>query len=227
VLNVFSEYEDSGGLIGERVVYSNLSAVARNPGRIADFLKGFKITRVESSRHHYDERVNQSIMLFKGQQPVERNADYETAIRALSPDLAPRLACVLQKTGTRTAVDVLAYIKWAATLGVRGVTFRELSILGGHTGKCATHDYISRNRVSIASVMETLSASFRLRGITRGYYYFSFHFQHDSMEDLRFEVADYEEMIRHHTSDTICKLVYYPTGDLCMDWNMAGKIEVQ
>jgi MoaA/NifB/PqqE/SkfB family radical SAM enzyme len=227
VLQLFEAHENGGGRIAERVVYSNLSAVVRNPGKLADVLARRRITRVETSRHHQDETRNQEIMRFKGRQLVQSNGGYVTAIRALASRLHVRLACVLQKYGVDSVQSMADYLAWAAEAGVDDVTFRELSILGPHIAENIISDYIRSHRVCIFSIMESLPSSFKLYSITQGYYYFSFHYKYENKLNVSFEVGDYEEMIRHHESGVIDKLVYYPTGDLCRDWNMANKLEIR
>lgn len=224
VLNTFSSFEHRGGQITEKVIYTNLSAAAREPETIAKLLQEHHISRIETSRHHYNDEVNNHIMRFRNRQPVKGNDHYRTAVETVSKVLPVKLACVLQKEGISSVTDVERYIDWAAALGVRNITFRELSILGEHFNSGATYKYIRNNRQNIFSLMEELPETFRLTEIIKGYYYFSFRYLYNNHISVCFEVSDYEEMIRHHSSDVINKLIYYPNGDLCMDWNMENKI---
>lgn len=224
VLKTFSRFEGMGGQITEKVIYTNLSAAAREPGTVAQLLQKYHISRIETSRHHYDDEVNNRIMRFRSDQPVAGNDYYRSAVEGISNLLPVKLACVLQKEGIGSVTDVERYIDWAAAMGVRDITFRELSILGEHFNGGATYKYIRNNRQSIFLLMEELPAAFCLTEIVKGYYYFSFRYLYNNHVSVSFEVSDYEEMIRHHNSDVINKLIYYPNGDLCMDWNMQNKI---
>lgn len=224
VLTTFDEYERNGGVVTQKVIYSNLSAMANNASKIIALLQKHDISRVETSRHHYDEEVNDSIMQFRKKQAINCNANYERAVKEIQKYVPIKLACVVQQKGVNSIQEVVNYINWASDMRVTDITFRELSILGNHFIEDGSYEYIINNRKSILSLLDELTADFQLVEIVKGYYYFTFKYRYKGLINISFEVADYEEMIRCHTSSTIDKLIYYPNGDLCTDWNMQQKI---
>ena len=220
----FQRFEEEGGRIAEKVIYSNLSKAARDPEDVVRLVARYRIDRIETSRHHFDEGINERIMRFKRGQPVVHNDCYESAIRYLRDSVALRLACVVQKTGIHTLQDVIGYIDWAVSIGINDITFRELSVFGNEVTGGSSYEYILLNRQNIYLFIENLPNLFRLEEIIQGYYYFSFRYIFDGRVSVAFEASDYEEMIRHHSGSVVSKLIYYPNGDLCMDWNMGRKV---
>lgn len=224
VLNVFQLHEQNGGCISQKVIYTNLSAMAHSASRIIDLLQHHQISRVETSRHHYDEKINRDIMQFRPKQAIVNNSCYEQAVMQVLKVVPVRLACVVQQTGVNSISEVVRYIDWASGMGITNITFRELSILGDHFTDAGSYEYIAHNRTSIFSLLEKLTSDFCLVEIVKGYYYFTFRYLYKDAIEISFEVSDYEQMIKSHHSSTIDKLVYYPNGDLCTDWNMQQKI---
>lgn len=225
VLTSFHKHQKSGGSVSEKVIYSNLSAMVHSDKRILELIKKFRVDRVETSRHHYDEDKNQEIMRFRKDQLIALNTEYTKAVSKLVNHVDLKLACVLQKQGVNSVSEVGKYLDWANSLGVSNITFREFSILTDHGfTQSKTTKYIGDNRIDILSILSDLPDSFELKKINKGYYYFSFMYRYKNILDVIFEVSDYEEMIKKHSSDTINKLIYYPNSDLCMDWNKQRKI---
>jgi len=224
ILAVFADYEKNGGSISERVIYTNLSQAAKRPEAVLRLLEQYPLSRIESSRHHYDTRINDSIMRFRAGQPIRDTRAYERAVLLLQKHIRIRLACVLQKRGVAGLEDLGQYLEWALSLGVRDISFRELALLGDEVTGGRSYRYILENRQSIFALLERLPSKFTLSSIVQGYYYFSFRYRYRDMANVTFSVSDYREMARRHESGAINKLIYYPDGSLCTDWNMLGRI---
>lgn len=225
VLVSFDKYVANGGKIDTKVIYSNLSAMVDRSRDIIDLVKKYNIDRIETSRHHYNEDKNQEIMSFRANQDIRFNKYYEEAVSKLLQQIAVKMVCVVQQTGVNSISEVEKYIEWCSKIGVKDVVFRELSIINDEQfRKNNTSSYIEKNRVEIYSLLKDLPSSFKLKEIVKGYYYLSFIYTYNDVISVNFEVSDYTEMIKNHTSDIISKLIYYPNADLCMDWNMQQKI---
>ena len=224
VLDCFDTHAENGGKIAEKVIYSNLSALAWQPQKVIDLIQRHNINRIETSRHHYNEDKNQEIAKFRDGYDIKQNSHYVKAINLLNNYLNVKLACVLQKNGINSVTEAENYINWAGNAGITNITFREFSMLGEHFNKNAVTDYINNNRVDILSIIQSLSDNFKLLEITEGYYFISFKFLYKNKATVYFEASDYKEMIKQHNSDIIHKLIYYPNAHLCMDWNMQQRI---
>lgn len=221
-LKNFEIFEDNGGIISERVMYSNLSGAAKQTEQMCNLLSRYKLTRIEASRHHYNENLNQQIMNFHGSD-IQSNVVFWDIVKTLSAYTEIRLACVLQKGGIDSAEKMKQYIHQAQKNGVHSIVFRELSLLSDVIDRNTTKVYIDSARLPVMNLLYDLDSSFVLKYVQKGYYYLSFRYAYENM-DICFEMSDYTEMIKKHKGKAINKLIYYPDSSLCMDWNMEGKI---
>ncbi|MBQ9396197.1 MAG: hypothetical protein IJU23_11895 [Proteobacteria bacterium] len=232
ILEAVARFEDKGGRVVGKVMYSNMSGFAKNMDGLLDILNGCGITRIECSRHHFDENINQDIVRFKKYQgaiePVWQNDVLGKVIGRVRQDIPVRLVCVLQNKGVHRVDEISDYIGFARALGVKDVVFRELAMFGDSVEKGTTQQYIEDNRVEVMDLLQQLPADrYRLSSITKGYYYFSFSYVYQGNVCVAFEMSDYEKMIEHHSksSDKLHKLIFYPNGMLCKDWNMMEQLD--
>lgn len=222
VLAAVAIFENTGGEISSKVMYSNLSGVVNNLDKVKQLIEEYNINRIECSRHHFDEEINQSIMRFK-QQKIKENIIFENIIKKLSAMVEIKLVCVIQRGGIDTFDKVCRYLDWARTIGVKQVVFRELAMFDKTVDRNTTATYIVNNRIELMDILKKLDNNFKLDRITSGYYYMSFAYLYQGM-NVWFEMSDYEEMNKIHESDKVYKLIYYPNGKLCLDWNMKREI---
>lgn len=77
---------------------------------------------LSTSHHHHDPIIAKDILGL--------DVDIPTLAKRSKSDDTPqlRLICVLQKEGIASKEDVLAYLSWAAALGITQVTFKELYV---------------------------------------------------------------------------------------------------
>lgn len=225
ILQQFHLLKQNGGIVETKVIYSNLSAMLNKDNKIIELINTYQIDRIETSRHHYNEKTNQSIMQFRDNQEIKTNSAYKCAVQKLMSCVDLKLVCVLQNTGVNSIEEVEKYILFADKMGVKQIVFRELSILDDiHFKENRIANYIAKNRVDIYNIITHLPSSFCLKQIVKGYYFLSFIYSYEGEKTITFEVSDYTEMIKNHTGDVINKLIYYPNADLCRDWNMQQKI---
>lgn len=222
ILKCFSDFEKSGGVITDKVMYSNLSGVVNNFNKVVELIECYGITRIECSRHHYDQDINQSIMRFK-ESEIQYNNCFSKLVMQLLEKVDLKLVCVVQREGINNIEDLKKYIVWAKSLGIGKVVFRELAMFENAIEDNVTARYIRDNRVEIMDFIENLNKEFKPQKVTRGYYYMSFEYEYLEMK-INFEMSDYEEMIKKHESQMVHKLIYYPNGKLCLDWNMNREV---
>lgn len=215
-------------IVTEKVMYTNLSGFGHHFDLLRDIVVKAGLTRIECSRHHYDEEVNQTIMCFRKGVEVRRNEVYRDIINKMADVVDFRLVCVLQKCGVGTLDEIYRYLDFAQSLGVKDVVFRELAMFDDSIENGVTTKYIEENRVEIMDLITRLNPNdFRLTDIIKGYYYFSFGYRFRNGLNVCFEMSDYEEMIAKHYGDKIYKLILYPNGKLCTDWNMKGELIIE
>ncbi len=228
VLATFSATEAAGATYTSRVLYSNATGLVDDKGaRLLPALRDFGLTRVEISRHDPTESRNDAIMRFRPNVTVATNAGFERAVKETLSCLPVRLVCILQKPGVSSFDDVLRYLAWARTLGVRDVVFREFSRLG--TGakamykKNRTLTLIEDGRVPIEPLVDAALKrdDFAPRGFENGYYYWNYRAEHEGVL-VTFETSDYTTMKREHdrvSEQLVQKLVFHANGNLCSDWD--------
>ena len=233
ILDIAKRFQEEGGHITEKVMYSNLSGFAKDYNGLIETLKGHQITRIECSRHHYDEEKNQWIVRFKKNageiEPIKRNEVFTDVVKRLNEVIPVRMVAVLQGKGIHNVEEIIEYLKFAEAMGVTDVVFRELAMFDEIVDHGKTRQYIEENRIELMDILEALpDEQFRLDNIIKGYYYFSFGYKYAGNINVSFEMSDYEEMIKYHGNmddKKIYKLIYYPNGILCKDWNMKGKLD--
>jgi hypothetical protein len=211
--------------IQERVLYSNAAGLAVNGGQ-PDLIRkiiDFDMSWIEVSRHHFDEQKNQAIMRFRDGMDVRHQEVFERSIRQLSGNVPVKLVCIVQHGGIDSAEAIDAYIRWAATLGVRTVIFRQLSALDASYKSNATSRYINRHQLSIQDLLKSYASQKTATPIewlrsTDGYYFWNIA-GHIKNTEIIFEAADYGQMHRFHDSGRIYKLVIHANGNLCAGWD--------
>lgn len=224
ILHCAGKFEAAGGCITEKVLYSNLSGFCKQKDRLVQMLCNAKTDRIECSRHHYDEAVNQRIVHFRENEAIQYNETFLKVVKALMPLFSVKMVCVLQKQGISCVEEIIRYLEFARGAGVSEVVFRELAMFDASVDSGAAADYIVSNRVELMDILKKLDdAQFADLKIVQGYYYYSFQYNYMGLR-VSFEMSDYEEMHRKHQGDKLYKLIFYPNGKLCTDWNMNGEI---
>lgn len=205
--------------IKTKVVYSNLSGLAKQ-SRFEKFeriVKKYSINRIECSRHDFDAKRNNEIMRFKNGFGLSNN-NFDNIIMRLNEFMSTKLVCVIQKTGVYNCSKVSDYLEYAVNLGVKSVVFRELCVFSDCVTDNTVSNYILENMVEIYDIISKLNSDFKLINIKKGYYYFSFQYSYKGLR-VDFEMSDYDKMELTHKGKILHKLIYYPDGQLCSDWN--------
>lgn len=227
VLDVLEEHARAGGIVEDKVLYTNTAGLARETtgNVLLPRLREYGLTRAEVSRHHWEQDANDRIMRFRRGQAVREQAVFERTVTDLLRHVPVRLVCVMQACGVGSPESVRAYLAWAASLGVRDVVFRELSRLGGEYQPNATARYVERERVGLEDLLEQLWPEGGTPGdlvpyaVTAGYYFWNLRLRGRDGLEVTFETSDYEEMKSRHQSGAVYKFIYHANGNLCGDWD--------
>ncbi|EFC42858.1 predicted protein [Naegleria gruberi] len=227
-------------LFDEKVLYSNGSGFALYAQEVVDSLKNLNFDRIELSRQHFDEQVNQKIMRFEKVQPIRLNDIYENVTKNVLPPLfkVVKNSCILTKAGISNIEQVEQYLEWAINLGVKRVVFRELSVIGeeGYDNQNKTKRWIDENRVTISSVLSQVAPTFsnvrknfNYMFTTIGYYYMNESYRYKDSIDVIFETSSYDALASSFDKypNVVNKLIFHPNGNLSSDWeqdsNIVGK----
>ena len=224
MLEAIEEIVMNYGNISEKVMYSNLSGFCKYD--LKAILDKIGLTRIECSRHHFDEDLNNSIMCFNRNEQIKYNKIFTQTVKKLSESLNIRMVCVFQKSGICDYTGINKYLDFARSMGIEDVVFRELAVFDKSVDIGKTAEYVIENRIDLSDILEELDESeFCLKRILQGYYYYSFEYAYREMK-VYFEMSDYEEMERKLTEDKVQKLILYPDGKLCMNWNMMNEVDI-
>ena len=209
----------------EKVLYTNATGLYTHP-ELLPLLKEAAFDRLEISRCHYSEEVNQKIMFINRNEPVYLNTHFERAVENALDYVDVKLSCILTKTGITSKKGIESYLDWAISLGVKEVVFRELSILNDHYKENNTKAWIDQNRVEIDPILASLSEELTTKNshwefshCNTGYYYYNEHYNYKNKVEAIFETSSYNELIQRNELGVIQKLVFHSNGNLCGDWD--------
>lgn len=202
----------------KRTMTTNASGLL--PNRLIPGLASAGFTHLNISRAHFDEARNQDVMRMER---FVSNAEIGQVVReARSRGMRPRLSCVLLRDAISSRGEMDAYLRWAGSIGVDNVVFRQL--MGFGTGAARGGDeviaYSNANRVPLEPLLPGPDdASFTFTRQVVGYYYYVEVFTHASGIDVAFEIADLAWARRARARDgTIHELVFHPGGTLNDSW---------
>lgn len=211
----------------EKVLYTNGSGIYRHAW-MADALDAARFDRIELSRCHYDEAVNQRVMYFNRNEPVWQNGPYEALVERMLAhnQFQVKNSCILTRPGVHDLAEMERYLDWVLDLGVQAVVFRELSRLDDTYLPNATARWVEANRVPIEPILQALSpsmsgtrAGWAYAGSTVGYYYYNEHFRYRDAVEVIVETSSYPALMAANATGIIQKLVYHSNGQLCGDWD--------
>lgn len=229
LLACLTQLEAEGVVFDEKVLYTNGSGFVTSPD-LGLALQEFNLSRLELSRCHDDEAVNQQIMRFNRNQPIRHNVIYAHTVRWLHQHLAVKNSCLLTRAGIATLPDVERYLAWATGLGVRQVVFRELSRLEGSYLPNVFTEWIEAQRVPIepllAAVVPSLEAprpGWHYAGSTFGYYYYNEHYRWQGIEVI-FETSSYPALQAANATGVLQKLILHSNGTLTGDWDPDSRV---
>ncbi|PHN04098.1 radical SAM family protein [Flavilitoribacter nigricans] len=209
----------------ERVLYTNGSGLHRSPDLIF-LLQDLAFDRLEISRCHYKERINQRIMYINRNQAVWQNVAYEELIRKVNGRLPVKSSCILTKPGVNDVNEMEKYLDWQLSLGVSQVVFRELSRLDDTYIENSTKQWVEDNRVPIDGLLRTIMPDLNRQrrnwtylGSTAGYYYYNERYRYKNTLEVNLETSSYRALMDCNETSLVQKLVFHSNGNLCGDWD--------
>jgi molybdenum cofactor biosynthesis enzyme MoaA len=209
----------------EKVLYTNGSGLFKHT-TLVNALKNSGFDRIELSRCHPQQAINQSIMYFNRNEPIWQNESYETLVKSLHGQLFVKNSCILTQKGTKNVEDIEAYLHWAIDLGVKEVVFRELSRLDDSYLPNQTAKWVAENRVLIEPLLQEVAPqhsqarkNWEYLYSTVGYYYYNEHYRYKNQIEVILETSSYPALENANDTGTIQKMVFHSNGNLCGSWN--------
>lgn len=209
----------------KRTVTTNGSGLLnQREGRpLIDWIADTGVAHLNISRAHWDERMNARLMRYRdaGASPDE-NALREIVSRARRGGTRVRLSCVLVANAVEDAADVIAYVDFAARVGVDNVIFRQLMLTDPLTTQANfVTKFSARRRVAMTPLLAALAqrADFTFQRQVMGYYYYVEVWRYRGM-DVVFEGADLAQLERtkHSMPGVIQELIFHPNAKLASTW---------
>lgn len=209
----------------ERALYTNGSGLYHFPDLVGR-LQDLQFDRLEISRCHYDDRINQGIMYINRNQAIWQNPAYEELIRNLVRCLPVKSSCILTEAGINSVPEMENYLDWQVSLGVSQVVFRELSRLDDTYIDNPTKQWITANRVPIEGLLQNIMPNlgrqrrhWNYLGSTAGYYYYNERYRYKKAIEVIVETSSYRALMDSNKSFVLQKLVFHSNGNLCGDWD--------
>lgn len=206
----------------KRTVTTNGSGLLdmREGRPLIDWIADTGVAHLNISRAHWDDRVNAKLMRY-------RDSPDETAVRAIVArarrgGTRVRLSCVLVANAVDDATDVMAYLDFAARVGVDNVIFRQLMLTDpSTTQENFVTRFSDRRRVAMTPLLAELArrADFTFQRQVMGYYYYVEVWRYRDI-DVVFEGADLAQLERakRNMPGVIQELIFHPNARLASTW---------
>lgn len=222
--------QDQAPQFNEKVLYTNATGLHNHPA-LVEALQATRFDRLEVSRCHYNDEVNQRVMFFNRNEPVHKNAAYEPLIRRIAPLMKIKNSCILTQTGINNVDEIERYLEWMMGLGVSTVVFRELSILDETYVNNRTRQWTEQNRVALDGLLQTIMPQldqvrphWTYQYTQAGYYYYNEYFTYKNSVEVILETSSYDALMRRNAQDMVQKLVFHSNGNLCGDWDPDSEV---
>ncbi len=212
----------------KRTVTTNGSGLldVREGRPLIDWVADSGVAHLNISRAHSDERINAKLMRYRdsGASP-DAQALREIVKRARRGGTRVRLSCVLVANAVDDVAGVLAYLDFAASLGVDNVIFRQLMLTDpSTTQENFVTKFSARRRVAMTPLLAELAqrADFTFQRQVMGYYYYVEVWRYRGTDgiDVVFEGADLAQLERtkHRMPGVIQELIFHPNARLASTW---------
>ena len=179
-----------------------------------------RLDHLNISVAHPDRERNVELMRLPGALHPQQLAEARHLARSTGTRV--RLSCVLLREGIGSLEGILEYLRFAQSIGVDNVIFRQLM-----RSDPATHAengvvrYSDAQRVLLEPILERIShdPAFTFVRQIVGYYYYVEVWRWQGM-DVVFEEADLGqlEVVKRRDTGIIHELVFHPDGMLCSTW---------
>lgn len=187
---------------------------------LIEWIANTGVQHLNISRAHWDERINAKLMRYRASPDAAQLR--EIVKRARQGGARVRLSCVLAQGAVDDVDDVLAYLDFAASVGVDNVIFRQLMLTDPTTTQA---NYVTRfserRRVAMTPLLAQLGQrnDFTFQRQVIGYYYYVEVWHYQGI-DVVFEGADLAQL--EHTKQSmpgvIQELIFHPNAKLASTW---------
>lgn len=220
LLEIFSDFSN----VREKVLYTNGSGLLNKA--TYDLILHHTFDKIELSRAHDDERINQRIMYFNKNIQIRQNNYFKHLVEQVMDKALLKISCILTKEGIATLESVKKYLSWLMVIGVKEVVFRELSILGKEYLANKTFNWINANRVEIMGLLSELylHPEFEYQYSTSGYYYYNEIYHYQKQMVVIFETSSYVMLKRQNETNVIHKLIFHANGNLTTAWDSSTEV---
>ena len=196
---------------------------------LIDWIADTGVAHLNISRAHGCDRINARLMRYRdsGGSP-DAAALREIVTRAQRGGTRVRLSCVLVANAVDDVHSVLAYLDFAAQVGVDNVIFRQLMQTDPITTQANfVTKFSDRRRVAMTPLLAELAqrTEFTFQRQVMGYYYYVEVWRYCGMGgmsgiDVVFEGADLAQLERTKTSipGVIQELIFHPNARLASTW---------
>jgi molybdenum cofactor biosynthesis enzyme MoaA len=187
---------------------------------LIDWITHTGVAHLNISRAHWSDRINAKLMRYRDSPDAAALGDI--IMRAQRGGTRARLSCVLVANGVDNLESVLAYLDFAASVGVDNVIFRQLMQVDAVTTQANYVTRFSQRRgVAMAPLLAQLAerADFRFQRQVMGYYYYVEVWRYRGI-DVVFEGADLAQLERtkHTLPGVIQELIFHPNAKLASTW---------
>lgn len=189
-----------------------------------DLLIENKFQHLNISHAHYDYDKNIALMKYsKTELPHELLKEIVSISNPAG--LRARLSCVLIKEGVNGVPEMKKYMKFAESIGVDNVVFRELMKYDTSRIKAGRIlDFCERNRVDLNKVWEEIDndPDFTFINQVLGYYYYVEVYKYHNI-DMVSESADLKNIAKEKAKantelPVVYEMVFHPNGTLNGSW---------
>jgi molybdenum cofactor biosynthesis enzyme MoaA len=187
---------------------------------VIDWITACGVRHLNISRAHPDQEINARLMRLDDGLTLDGLRNVVEAAQAGGTRV--RLSCVLVQGAIDNFEGVLAYLDFAARLGVDNVIFRQLMQTDPQT--TATNFVVrfsDSRRVRLEPLLDEISGDGRFAFVRQiiGYYYYVEVWKYAGM-DVVFEEADLArlEVMKRLRPGVIHELVFHPNARLCSTW---------
>lgn len=193
--------------------------VEREGQPVIDWITSTGTHHLNLSRAHPDHELNARLM--RMDDGLGSHGLRAVLRRAQDGGTRPRLSCVLLRHGVADLDGVLAYLDFAADLGVDNVIFRQLMRADGVGEPSPVLRYSDRHRVALRALLDRWSQHPEVSFVRQvmGYYYYVEVWRYRGI-DVVFEEADLDRLqaARARWPGVAFELVFHPDGALCSTW---------
>jgi molybdenum cofactor biosynthesis enzyme MoaA len=206
----------------KRTVTTNGSGLLdmREGRPLIDWIATTGVSHLNVSRAHWDDRVNAKLMRYRASPDATSLGEIVT--RARGGGTRVRLSCVLVAGAVDEMDEIIAYLDFAASVGVGNVIFRQLMKTDPETvAPNFVTRFSERRRVDMSPLLAAISAhpEFTFMRQVMGYYYYVEVWRYRGI-DVLFEGADLARLER--TKETmpgvIQELIFHPNAGLASTW---------